>query len=102
MNRARVIYQSIQTAEGWEVVVTQPGQPLRLLDRAQSMPDLARTILTDYLGDASRADDLAPEFAALSMRQFTEPWRLDGADIERWITEVEILRAKWCRLLMRG
>lgn len=102
MNRARAIYQSIQTAEGWEIVVTQPGHPLRLLDQARSAAGLARTILTDYLGDASRADDLAPEFAALSMRQFTESWRLDGADIERWITEIEMLRAKWSRLSMRG
>lgn len=82
--------------------MSQPGRRLRLLDRAHSMAEMARTILMDYLSDATRADDLAPEFAALSMRQFTEPWRLDGDDIEKWITEVEMLRARWRRSLMRG
>jgi hypothetical protein len=66
------------------------------------MAEIARTILMDYLSDAARADDLAPEFAALSMSQSTEPWRLDGDDIEKWITEIEVLRARWRRLLMRG
>ena len=95
-------YKGFRVTAGWEVVVARPGQPLRLLDLPQRPGDLALNILTDYLGDQTRAADLCEDFSALTIGQFTEDWVLDASDIENAITEVESLRAKWRRALMRG
>jgi hypothetical protein len=60
------------------------------------------SILTDYLGDESRAADLHNDFAALTIRRFTEDWELSESDIESALMEVEILRARWRIALARG
>jgi hypothetical protein len=58
--------------------------------------------LSDCLGDEARAEDLYKDFASLTIDRYTEDWELSGNDIENVITEVEILRARWRRVLMRG
>ncbi len=62
----------------------------------------ALILLTDYLGDPARAEDLHQEFASLTIDRFTEDWELSASDIENAIMEVEILRARWRIALMRG
>jgi hypothetical protein len=59
-------------------------------------------ILTDYLGDESRAADLHSDFAALTIGRFTADWELTECDIDKALTEVEILRARWRIALARG
>jgi Family of unknown function (DUF6166) len=104
MNQTRIsaTYQGFRIIGGWEVVVARPGQPLRLLDLPRRPGEWALSILADYLGDPTRAADLSGDFAALTIRRFTEEWVLSASDIENAIMEVEILRARWRMALMRG
>ena len=75
MNQARVTtYEGFRTTSGWEVVVSRPGQPKRLLDPPQRPGEWAVSILTDHLGDPARAADLAEDFAALTLSRFQEDW----------------------------
>ena len=101
-NPAKVTYKGFRTGTGWEVVVKRPGQRLRLLELPRSKGEWARSILTDYLSDEGRAADLHEDFAALTIRRFTEDWELSANDIENSLMEVEILRARWRAALMRG
>jgi hypothetical protein len=91
---AQVTYKGFGTGDGWEVAVKRPGQPLRLLDLPVRKGEWALRILTDYLGDESRAEDLYHDFAALTIRRFTSDWELRENDIDNALTEVEILRAR--------
>jgi hypothetical protein len=59
-------------------------------------------MLTDYLGDEGRAEDLHHDFAALTIRRFTEDWELSESDVENALMEVEILRARFRIALARG
>jgi hypothetical protein len=102
LSRAKVIYQGFRTREGWEVVVKRPGQPLRLLDLPRHKGEWALSILTDYLGDERPAEDLHNDFAALTIRRFTENWELSESDIDNALMEVEILRARFRIALARG
>jgi hypothetical protein len=99
---AKVTYQGFRTNEGWEVVVKRLGQPLRLLDLPRRKGEWALSILTNYLDDPGRATDLHNDFAALTLRRFTTDWELTDSDIEKVLTEVEILRARLCIALARG
>ena len=84
------------------MVVKRPGQPLRLLDLPRREGQWALNILMDYLGDEGRAGDLHQDFAALTIRRFTEDWEMSESDIENTLMEVEILRARWRLALARG
>lgn len=97
-----ITYQGFRTGDGWEVAVARPGQPLRLLDLPRRPGELALILLTDYLGDQARAADLHQDFASLTINRFTEDWELSASDIENAIMEVEVLRARWRRAIMRG
>ncbi len=99
---AKVTYQGFRTNEGWEVVVKRPGQPSRLLDLPQRQGEWARNILMDYLGDKDRAAELHNDFAALTIRRFTQDWELTQSDIENVLGEIEILRARLRVALARG
>jgi len=96
------MYKGYWTGEGWEVVVKRPNQPLRLLDLPPRKGEWALSILTDYLGDEGRAASLHNDFAALTIRRFTQDWELSESDIERTLMEVEILRLRWRIALARG
>jgi hypothetical protein len=84
------------------VIVKKPGQPVRPLDLPRRSGEWALSILTDYLGDEARAADLHHDFAALTIRRFTENWELSASDIDAALTEVEILRARWRLVLARA
>jgi hypothetical protein len=99
---AKVTYRGFRAGEGWEVAVKRPGQPLRLLDLPQRRGEWALRILTNYLGDEDRAADLHQDFAALSIRRFTEDWEMSESDIEKTLVEVETVRARWHLALARG
>lgn len=101
-NVSKVTYKGYRTAEGWQVAVKRPGQPLRLLDLPLRAGEGALSILSDYLGDASRAAELHNDFAALTIRRFTADWELSESDIDGTLTEVEILRARVRIALARG
>ena len=101
-NLTRITYQGFRTGDGWEVAVARPGQPLRLLDLPRRQSEWALVLLADYLGDQARAADLQQEFASLTIDRFTADWELSGSDIENAIMEVELLRARWRRAIMRG
>jgi hypothetical protein len=101
-NVPKVTYKGYSTGEGWEVAVKRPGQPLRLLDLPLCAGEWALSILSDYLGDESRAKGLHNDFAALTIRRFTADWELSESDIDNTITEVEILRARLRIALARG
>jgi len=101
-NPPGVTYKGYWTGEGWEVVVTRPGQPARLLDLPLRNGEWALSILTNYLGDEGRAADLQHDFAALTIRRFTTDWELKETDINNALTEIEILRARWRIALARG
>jgi hypothetical protein len=101
-NLQGVTYKGYRTGEGWEVVVKRAGRRLRLLDLPPRKGEWALNILSDYLGDESRAADLHHDFAALTIRRFTEDWELSGCDIDNALTEVEILRARLRIALARG
>jgi hypothetical protein len=98
----RVTYKGFRTGDGWEVAVSRPGQPLRLLDRPTNEEDWSLVILSDYLGDRSRALTLYLDFASLTINRFTGDWELSGSEIEQALLEVEMLRARWRMALMRG
>ena len=102
VSRSRVTYKGFQTGDSWEVAVTRPGQPVRLLDKPGRSEEWALIILRDYLGDAPRAADLYRDFAALTINRFTKDWELSGPEIDNAIIEVEMLRARWRMLLARG
>jgi hypothetical protein len=102
MGLRKVTYQGYWTGKGWEVVVNRPWQPLRLLDLPQRKGELALSILTDYLGDESRASNLHQDFDALTIRRYYGDWELSESDIENALMEVEILRARWRIALARG
>lgn len=99
---SEVTYKGYRTGEGWEVVVKRPGQPLRLLDLPRRKGEWALSILTDYLNDQGRAADLHHDFAALTIRRFTENWELSESDIDNALMEVEILRARLRIAFSRG
>jgi hypothetical protein len=101
-NLTRITYQGFRTGDGWEVAVARPGQPLRLLDLPRRQGELALVLLTDYLGDQTRAADLYQDFASLTIDRFTVDWELSGSDIENAIMDVEILRARWRMAITRG
>jgi hypothetical protein len=101
-NPPKVTYKGYRTSKGWEVVMERAGQPLRLLDLPRRKGEWALSILTDYLGDEGRAADIHYDFAALTIRRFTEDWELSESDIESALLEVEILRARWRIALARG
>ncbi len=101
-NLTGVTYKGYRTGESWEVVVKRPGQPLRLLDLPARKGERALSILTDYLGDENRAAELHNDFAALTIRRFTDDWELNQNDVENALTEVEILRARLRIALARG
>jgi hypothetical protein len=101
-NVRRITYKGYLTAAGWEVVVHRPGQRLRLLDLPRRQSEWALRILTDYLGDEERAANLHHDFDALTIRQFTTDWELTESDVENFLREVEILRARWRIALARG
>jgi hypothetical protein len=101
LNLAKVTYQGFRTSEGWEVVVKRPGQRLRLLE-LPSNGKWAFSILKDYLGDEYRAADLHNDFAALTIRRFTEDWEMSESEIEQVLAEVEILRLRWRVVLAKG
>ena len=101
-NPQAVTYKGYAAGEGWEVVVKRPGQPLRLLDLPVRNGEWALRILTDYLGDEGRAADLHNDFAALTIRRFTTDWELSESDIDKALTEIEILRARLRIALARG
>jgi hypothetical protein len=98
----RVTYKGFRSGDGWEVAVSRPGQPLRLLDRPANGEDWSLSILLDYLGERNRALSLYLDFASLTINRFTEDWELSGSDIEQAFLEVEVLRARWRMALMRG
>ena len=75
---------------------------LRLLDLPQRQEEWALRILTDYLGDATRAMDLYQDFAALTIKRFTEDWEMSASEIDDALLEVEVLRARWRIAVMRG
>lgn len=104
MNQTHVnaTYKGFRTAGGWEVVVARPGQPLRLLDLPRHPGEWGLSILTDYLGDPERAAELSADFAEFTINRFTEDWVLGADDVENAIMEVEILRARWRKALLRG
>ena len=102
LNLSGVMYKGYWTGEGWEVIVKRPGQPFRPLDLPRRKGQWALSILTDCLGDQGRAADLHNDFAALTLRRFTEDWELSESDIEKALNEVEILRARWRIALARG
>ncbi len=101
LNPGKVTYQGFRTSAGWEVVVRRPGRRLRLLDLP---PDgkWAFSVLRDYLGDENRAGDLHQDFAALTIRRFTDDWEMIESEIETALTEVEILRLRWRLTLAKG
>jgi hypothetical protein len=101
-NPPEVTYKGYGTGDGWEVVVKRPGQPLRLLDLPLRKGEWALRLLTDYLGDETRAADLHNDFAALTIRRFTADWELSESDIDKALSEVEILRARLRIALARG
>jgi hypothetical protein len=101
-NVPKVTYKGYRTPEGWEVAVKRRGQPLRLLDLPRRAGEWALSILSDYLGDESRAAELQSDFAALTIRRFTADWELSESDIDNTLTEVEILRARLRIALARG
>jgi hypothetical protein len=101
-NVPKVTYKGYRTGEGWEVAVKRPGQPLRLLDLPLRGGEWALSILSDYLGDESRAAELHNDFAVLTIRRFTADWELSDGDIDNALTEVEILRARLRIALARG
>ena len=101
-NLTRITYQGFRTGDAWEVAVARPGQPLRLLDLPRRQGELALVLLTDYLGDQTRAADLYQDFASLTIDRFTVDWELSGSDIENAIMDVEILRARWRMAITRG
>jgi hypothetical protein len=98
----KVTYRGFRCGEGWEVVVKRPGQPLRPLALPRRKGEWALSILTDYFGDEGRAEDLHRDFAALTIRRFTQDWELSETDIDNTLTEVEILRARLRIALARG
>jgi hypothetical protein len=101
-NRPGPTYNGYRIRDGWEIVVKTAGQPLRLLDRPLREGELALNLLADYLGDERRAAELHSDFAALTIRRFTADWELSGSDIDKALTEVEILRARLRIALARG
>ncbi len=101
-NVRKVTYRGYRVAEGWEVVVKRPDQPVRPLDLPRRKGEWAHSILQDYLGDENRAADLHHDFGALTIRRFTENWELNESDIEDALMEVELLRARWRVALARG
>jgi hypothetical protein len=101
-NLTRVTYKGYRTVEGWEVAVKRHGQPLRLLDLPHRKGEWALSILADYLSDEARAAELHNDFAALTIRRFTENWELKDSDIDNTLMQVEILRARWRIALARG
>jgi hypothetical protein len=101
-NLSGVTYNGYRTGEGWEIVVKRSGQPLRLLDLPLRQGEWALRILTDYLGDEGRATDLHNDFAALTIRRYTQDWELKASDIDNALLEVEILRARLRIALARG
>ena len=98
----KITYKGYRTGEGWEVVVARPNQRLRMLDLPQRKGEWALNILTNYLGDEARAADLHNDFAALTIRRFTQDWELSESDIDNALMEVEILRARLRIALARG
>jgi hypothetical protein len=98
----KVSYQGFRIGEKWEVVVKRPGQPLRMVDLPRRESQWALSILTDYFGDGVRASDLYQDFAALTLRRFTEDWEMSESDIENALNEIEILRLRWRAVLARG
>ena len=101
-NLTKVTYRGYRTGLGWEVVVQRPGQGLRLLELPRTKRGWARIILTDYLKDEGRAADLHEDFDALTIGRYTEDWELSEKDIDLALMEVEILRARWRTVLLRG
>jgi len=99
---SRVTYKGYWTGDGWEVVVKRPSKALRLLDLPARKGQWALSILTDYLDDQDRAANLHDDFAALTIRRFTEDWELSENDIQNVLNEVEILRARLRIALARG
>jgi hypothetical protein len=98
----KVIYQGFRIGEGWEVVVKRFGQPMRPLRLPRREGEWALSILIDYLGDEDRAANLHQDFAALTLRRFGMDWEMSESDIDKVLTEVEILRARWRLVLARG
>lgn len=101
-NVRSITYKGYRTGAGWEVVVHRPGQRLRLLDLPRRQGEWALRILTDYLGDEERAANLYHDFDALTIRRFTTDWELSEGDMEKFLIELEILRARWRIALARG
>ena len=101
-NPPKVTYNGYWMGEGWEVVVKRQGQRLRMLDLPKRKGEWALSILTDYLGDEGHAADLHHDFAALTIRRFTDHWELSEGDIEKALMDVEILRARYRIALARG
>lgn len=89
-----VTYKGYRAGDGWEIVVKRPGQPLRLLDLPRRKTESALILLADYLGDESRAAELHQDFAALTIRRFTEDWELSESDMEDALREVEVVKAR--------
>ena len=54
------------------------------------------------IGDEDRAADLHKDFAALTVRRFSEDWELNESDIEDALMEVEMLRAQFRIAFTRG
>ncbi|HZS55052.1 MAG TPA: DUF6166 domain-containing protein [Bryobacteraceae bacterium] len=102
VNPNKVTYKGFRIGDGWEVVAARTGQPLRLLDKPRKKEEWSLGILTDYLGDATRAADLYQDFASITINRFTKDWELSESEIDDALFEVEVLRARWRVALMRG
>ena len=76
--------------------------PLHLLDLPVRKGEWALCILTDYFGDEARATDLHNDFAALTVRRFTQDWVLSESDVDQALAEVEVLRERLRIALARG
>lgn len=98
----RVTYRGYRVGERWEVVVKRLGEPSRPLDLPVHPGEWALRILTDYLGDERRAEELHAGVAALTIHRFTEDWQLSDSDIDDAIRDVELLNLQWRATLARN
>jgi hypothetical protein len=95
---AEKVYCGDRSSNDWTLKkVTVNGKPLKHIVRhsptgvewgycGSGCADLALSILTDYLGDRCKADQLYQQFKFDFVAEFEyEGWELTGKQIEEWL-----------------